>query len=79
MNSIPSPHPFCNTHQANSTVKNVNAKPVGFSSSPIRLGLSGKQEAQAGQCKGSCNIFSEKSQLVCGFDLLLITSSLNQN
>lgn len=63
----------------NFTVKSVISKPVGILSSRVRLGLSGKQEAQRGQCKGSFNIFSEKSQLVCGFDLLLITSSLNQN
>lgn len=44
-----------------------------------RVGPSGKQEVQGEQCEGSFNIFSEKSQLVCSFDLLLITSSLNQN
>jgi len=63
----------------NVTVKTAISKPVGILSSQVRLGLDGKQEAQREKCKGSFNIFSEKSQLVCGFDSLLITSSLNQN
>lgn len=79
MHSIPPSHLFCNTHQAQFHCESVISKPVGILSSRVRLGLSGKQEAQRGQCKGSFNIFSEKSQLVCGFDLLLITSSFNQN
>lgn len=79
MNSLASSLQFCNTHPANFAVKSVISKSVGALTLPSQKGPSGQQEVRGGWCKGSFNIFGEKSQLVCGFDLLLITSSLNQN